>query len=131
MEPLGIMLYGYGEDDSIHIREVISELLDSNVALISASDREDSAVIDILEEGGSGDFEDRDTKILMFLGFDDSALSRVMSNFPKRDGLRRPIFCALTETNINWKISTLLKDLLEEEAYWKRRKNDSEDQTSP
>lgn len=61
----------------------------------------------------------------MFLGFDDTALSRVMSNFPEQDGLKRPIFCALTETNINWKISALLKDLLEEEAYWRSGKNDN------
>jgi len=122
MGQLGIILYGYGEEDSTHIRNGISDLTRSEITLISASGSEDIVIMDILDEGGSKTFEDRDPKILMFLGFDDPTLSNVMSNFPGKEGLKRPVFCALTETNINWKISALIQDLLEEEAYWRNRK---------
>lgn len=48
MEPLGIMLYGYGKEDSACIMDGISGLLQSDVSLISASEREDRVIMDIL-----------------------------------------------------------------------------------
>jgi hypothetical protein len=43
-----------------------------------------------------------------------------MDNFPRFEGKKRPIFCTPTEENVNWRLSDLLKDLLEEREYFRR-----------
>jgi hypothetical protein len=43
-----------------------------------------------------------------------------MDNFPRFEGKKRPIFCTPTEENINWKLSDLLKDLMEEREQFKK-----------
>ena len=44
MEPLGIMLYGYGKDRATTIREALVAALGRDVTLISASGREGDTV---------------------------------------------------------------------------------------
>jgi hypothetical protein len=121
--PLGIMLYGYSEKDAAIVRERISQGAGCPIDILSAWGNEDSTVSSILDSGGSGRFSDGERKILMFLGFNDEALGKAMDDLRGVPGVRRPIFCCLTEENINWKLSDLIKDLEEEDRYFKSRKD--------
>jgi hypothetical protein len=118
MEPLGILLYGYNSTDSKSIQKKILGILDEDVIVISGSSKEAMKVIDILEQGPTDDFEDSEHKILVFLGFNDQQVSSVLNGFPKNDDLKRPIFCGLTEQNINWPLKDLIEHLVEEDEYW-------------
>jgi len=120
MEPLGIMLYGYDQEHALMIKASLESVLEQDIVLLSASKREDVEVRDILESE-EHDFEDNDPKILMFLGFNEDQIESAMNMFPKIEDMKRPIFCGLTEHNIQWKIDMLLEHLLEEEKYWKKR----------
>ncbi len=121
-QPLGIMLFGYSEKDATLIRDRISQGAGSPVDILSASEKEDATISSILETGGSGRFTDGERKVLMFLGFDDDTLGKAMDDLRGVPGVQRPIFCCLTEENINWRLSDLIADLEKEDRYWKSRK---------
>ncbi len=124
MEPLGIMLYGYGKNQAMTIREALAAALGRDVTLISASGREGDTVESILNAEDTEVFEERETRILMFLGFSREEMSMAMDRFPG-DGVARPIFCGLTESNAGWTLEYLLEHLLEEHARWTSAKNTS------
>lgn len=117
MEPLGIMLYGYGKDQAMAIREALTAALGRDVTLVSGSGREGDTVEGVLAAEAADVFEERETRILMFLGFSQEEMSLAMDRFP-RDVVARPIFCGLTESNSGWKLEYLLEHLLEEHARW-------------
>ena len=81
-------------------------------------------ISDILESGDRENFKNNTNKILLFLGFGESQVRSVLSGFPKKDGISRPIFCGLTEQNIDWTMEYLIEHLLEEEKYWAAKKKD-------
>ncbi len=121
MNPLGILVYGYNEDDVRFIGESLGHTLEEELFVISAAKKEDMTIRDILEKGPENIFEDRDPKILMFLAFSKEQIDMTLTGFPARDNLVRPIFCGLTHHNIGWQLSDLIEHLLEEEQHWKTK----------
>ncbi len=121
MGDIGILLYGYSEAQAERITAHLGEVLGRDVALLSASGGEDTTIDSLLEMEGTARFEEREHRVLMFLGFDDALIARAMDCFPRDADLPRPIFCGLTEENHRWKFSYLLEHLLEEHRRWSRK----------
>ena len=122
MAEFGILLYGYNEQNALQIKAVVEGVLGTNIDLISGSAQEDAVIQEILLEGDVTTFEDKETKILMFLGdYSDEQLQGVMRALPREGEVPRPIFCTLTEQNFQWKLTQLIEDLLEEDKYWKEK----------
>ncbi|MBW2638449.1 MAG: DUF3783 domain-containing protein [Deltaproteobacteria bacterium] len=119
MNPLGILVYGYNEEDARFIGESLGHTLEQEIFVISASKKEDMTIGDILEKGPGGIFEDRKTKILVFLAFSKEQADMTLSEFPDKENMARPIFCGLTQHNIGWHLTDLIEHLLEEERHWK------------
>ncbi len=130
MEQLGIMVYGYNENDANEIRNNIEKMVGDPVELISGSKQEPVKVKDILDRCFCNEniFEDKDVKILMFLSFSDQQIGTAMNGLPKGSGVVRPIFCGLTENNINWPLSDLIEDLLAEQIYWSQKAKEKQAQ---
>jgi hypothetical protein len=126
MEPLGILLYGYTPEDSQAILNLLEQIVNDKIILISGSGKEEMKVIDILEQGPRNEYIEKENKIMVFLGFSEEQVGAVLNKFPKNDKLKRPIFCGLTEQNIGWTLNYLIEHLLEEDKYW-NDKNRSED----
>lgn len=121
MKPLGILIYGYNDNDARFIAESLGHTLNQEIFVISASQKEDLSIREILEKGPEDLFEDRETKILIFLAFSEEQIDRALKEFPVREDLVRPIFCGLTQHNIGWHLSDLIEHLLEEERHWKTK----------
>jgi hypothetical protein len=117
MSDLGLLLFGYNEEDAKAIKTTFTDVLGSEIHLIGTAntDRTVSEVLDSMDQ----EFSDADPKILMLLGFDDAGVQAVLKGFPI--GVQRPIFCGLTEENMNWTIGYLAEHLLEEQRYWKEQ----------
>ena len=118
MKDTAIMLYGYSMDNAVEIQNALEHTLGRGILLMSGSCREEMTVADIIRHGGESFFEEKETRILMFMGCDDNDIRMALSGFPDREGLARPIFCGLTEQNLKWTLSDLLEHLLEEKKYW-------------
>jgi hypothetical protein len=128
MMEIGIMLYGYGEDDAHHIHEALEEVLGEEVELISAARQEERVVAEILERADGVNFEEQEVKVLMVLGFTDEQLEETLRGFPRREGLQRPIFCVLTQHNSRWPLMHLIEDLMEERrAFQEMRRREREE----
>ncbi len=125
MEPLGILLYGYSKTDSTKIKGFIETELENELILISGSKKEEQKVIEILENAPDDSFEAKENKILLFLGFNDDQINKVITNFPTIQDIKRPIFCGLTEQNVNWTMKYLIEHLLKEDRHWKGKKKDT------
>lgn len=121
MNPLGILVYGYNEKDARFIGESLGHTLEQEIFVISASKKEDMKISDILEKGPEDLFENKDTKLLMFLAFSKEQIDLTLREFPDKKGLARPIFCGLTNHNIGWQLSDLTEHLLGEERHWKKK----------
>jgi len=120
-EPRGGLIYGYGKDEALRLKDTLESLIERPVEILSATNREGLVVGDILDQEESGNtYQDSPVKFLMFLGFLDPEINAVMSGLPKDD--RRPIFCGLTESNVAWPVAKLIEHLLEEKRYWADRK---------
>ncbi len=120
MAEIGIMVYGFSKDEASSIKKALEDINGEEVILISGSGREDDLLGDILEDEGYDNFEEKeDPRVIMFLGFDGPKIHASMDNFPKLQG-KRPIFCTPTENNIGWKLSALIKDLMEEREHFKK-----------
>ena len=118
MKDTAIMLYGYSIDNATEIQSVLQDALGRDILLISASCREGMTVADIIRHGGESFFEERETRMLMFLGCEDNDIEKALKGFPDLEGVARPIFCGLTEQNLKWTMADLLEHLLEEKKYW-------------
>ncbi len=114
MEDLGILLYGYDEDSAMAIKNNMDEIHNSDIILLSASDREKSIVDDVLREGGSRIFEKKNDPFMMFLGFSDKSIEQTLAGLEVSDRFERPIFCGLTQQNIRWSVEALHDHLIEE-----------------
>jgi hypothetical protein len=121
MKPLGILVYGYNKDDARFMGESLGRALEQEIFVISASKKEDLTIREILEKGPEDIFEEKETKILVFLAFSKEQIDLTLREFPGRDNPTRPIFCGLTQHNIGWHLSDLIEHLLEEEGHWKTR----------
>ena len=122
MESLGILLYGYNLSDSENIHKKLLGILNEDVIVISGSSKEDITLNDILEQGPNDNYKDSEHKILVFLGFNDLQVSAVLNGFPKNSELTRPIFCGLTEQNLNWPLKELIEHLVEEDKNWTEKR---------
>ena len=122
METLGVLLYGYNLEDSKAIEQSLRTITNQDIIIVSGSKKEDLKIMDILDKGPEECYEDKENKILLFLGFSDSEVGAVLKEFPKSDTLVRPIFCGLTEENINWTLEYLVEHLIEEDKYWAANK---------
>jgi hypothetical protein len=123
MQPLGVLICGYNKEDALAIKAFLDKTLDTYVSLVSASQKTDMKVIDILQKGPEECFADEEIKILMFLGFNEVQTHLVLQDFPSAEGgIRRPIFCSLTAQNRHWPLSELLEHLVEEHRRWSAKK---------
>lgn len=120
MDEIGVMLYGYDEKTAISIKGFLDETNGQDVVMISGCGREGDLIGTILEDEEHYVWEAKDDpKVMMFLGFDGPKIHATMDNFPNFEGEKRPIFCTPTEENVGWKLSELLKDLMEEREHFR------------
>ncbi len=119
MAEIGIMAYGFSENEADSIKGSLEKINGEDVILISGSKREEDLIGEILEDEKYSIFEEKENpRVIMFLGFDGPKIHASMDNFPKLEG-PRPIFCTPTEQNISWTLKALLEDLMEEREYFK------------
>ena len=122
MQPVGVLICGYGKEDAQTIQTFLDRTLDARVILISASQKAEMKIIDILQKGPEDCFADEETKILMFLGFTEAQTRAVLQDFPSGEGgVKRPIFCSLTAQNRQWPLRELIEHLVEEHRRWSGR----------
>ena len=119
MEQLGILLYGYDKDHADIIENTLEEAFGSSLTVFAGAGKEERTLADILSEGPGGRHIGNEAKILVFLGFDNERIGAALGAFPRNAGLARPIFCGLTEQNINWPLGELVEHLLEEDRYFR------------
>lgn len=124
MNAPGILLYGYNRDEAQSIRSSFEGVIGSELVVISASLKEEETVETILHKGPNDVYEQKEDRIIMFLGFNREMVTAAMKAFPSDNDLKRPIFCGLTENNSTWKMNYLIEHLKEEKAYWEKKKND-------
>jgi len=115
MNQTGLLLFGYDRQQADTIKETLDGLLEKDLFLISASQRENWKVIDILEEEPGNLFEEMTPKICMFLGFSREEIDATLKGFPKEKEIARPLFCVPTEHNLQWRFERLREHLLEEQ----------------
>jgi hypothetical protein len=119
MQSVGVLICGYGKEDAQVIKAFLDATLDTYVTLVSASQKTDMKIVDILQKGPEDCFADEETKILMFLGFTEVQTHMVLQDFP--GGIRRPIFCSLTDRNRRLPLRELIEHLAEEHRRWSGR----------
>lgn len=118
MAAVGVLICGYSEQDARTIKAFLDKTLDTYVIMVSASQKADMKIIDILRQGPEERFEEEQIKILMFLGFSEVQTHMVLEGFPSDGGLKRPIFCSLTAQNQQWPLRELIEHLVEEHRQW-------------
>lgn len=122
MDPLGIMLYGYTKTDSQLIQSLLESIFNTPIILLSGSFRESDTVETIISDEAYDRFDDKELKVLLFLGFNDTQISLTLEKFYNAQ-VTRPIFCTLTENNSQWPLHQLLEHLEEERDYWNKKEN--------
>jgi hypothetical protein len=118
MQSVGVLICGYNEEDARTIKAFLDKTLDAYVLMVSASQKADMKIIDILRKGPEECFADEQIKVLMFLGFSEVQTHMVLEGFPREGGLQRPIFCSLTAQNQHWPLRELIEHLAEEHRRW-------------
>jgi hypothetical protein len=119
VQSVGVLICGYGKEDAQAIKAFLDKTLDTYVILVSASQKTEMKIIDILQKGPEDCFADEETKILMFLGFTEVQTHMVLEGFPSGvGGVKRPIFCSLTGQNRHWPLRELIEHLMEEHRRW-------------
>ena len=118
MQPVGVLINGYNSEDAGTIKAFLDRTLDTDVIMVSASQKADMKIIDILRQGPEACFEDEDGKILMSMGFSEVQTHMVLKGFPGEGGLKRPIFCTLTQQNRQWPLRELVEHLAAEHRRW-------------
>ena len=118
MAAVGVLICGYHEEDARTIKAFLDKTLDNYVIMVSASQKADMKIIDILSKGPEECYEEEETKILMFLGFSEVQIHMVLEGFPGDGGLKRPIFCSLTAQNQQWPFHELIEHLVSEHRQW-------------
>jgi hypothetical protein len=116
-DPIGILIYGYKQEDVLQIGAAFDRAVEDSVFIISGSGKEDQLVMDILDQGPEEAFEEKEDKIVMFLAFTKDQVDAVLNGFPS-PGVTRPIFCGLTVQNLQWTMDHLIEHLKEEHQLW-------------
>lgn len=116
-----IVVYGYPEEDVNKLKVFLDTKLEINLEIISASGKENIKIADIIETNESSFFEDKQNKVLMFLDFLDEEIRYLLYNFSDVN-LPKPLFCVLTEHNIEWNFDKLILDLIEERKYFEEKR---------
>jgi len=116
-----IVVYGYSEEDVNKIKSFLDNKFNINLEIISASGKENTKIADILEIKESSFFEDKNDKVLMFLDFLDEEIRYILYNFSDIN-IAKPLFCVLTEHNIEWNFDKLIMDLIEERKYFEEKR---------
>lgn len=122
MQPIGVLVSGYNAEDARAIKAFLDKALDTYVLMVSASQKADMKISDILRKGPDACFEEEESKILMFLGFSEVQTRLVLEGFPGDGGLNRPIFCTLTGQNQHWPFKELIEHLKAEHRRWMEKK---------
>ena len=122
MQPIGVLVSGYNAEDARAIKAFLDKALDTYVLMVSASQKADMKISDILRKGPDACFEEEESKILMFLGFSEVQTRLVLEGFPGDGGLTRPIFCTLTGQNQHWPCKELIEHLKAEHRRWMEKK---------
>jgi hypothetical protein len=118
MSSVGVLICGYHQEDVRTIKAFLDKTLDTYVIAVSASQKTDMKIIDILKKGPEECFTEDEIKILVFVGFSEVQTHMVLEGFPGNGGLKRPIFCALTSQNQHWPLRELIEHLVEEHRHW-------------
>jgi hypothetical protein len=121
---LGLVIYGYDKDDAERVHKTINEQFDTPLFLKSATGKENETIKQIIYSTDENEFENKKTKIIMFVNITNDEIQQVLQTFPQT--ITRPIFCGLTKHNISWSFSDLKIHLLEEQAYWEKQKKSVE-----
>jgi len=108
------MIYGYDKDQAEVIKDALSKAIGGPVDVIGADGRTGDSVFAVIDDGPGGAFEVRDDQLCMFLGFDRDQMHEAIVRFPVSESLQRPIFCILTESNVEWTVEHLITHLIEE-----------------
>ena len=116
-----IVVYGYPEVDVNKLKVFLDTKLEINLEIISASGKENIKIADILESNECSFFEDKQDKVLMFLDFLDEEIRYLLHNFSDVN-IPKPLFCVLTEHNIEWDFDKLILDLIEERKYFEEKR---------
>ncbi|NYT03136.1 MAG: DUF3783 domain-containing protein [Candidatus Methanofastidiosa archaeon] len=116
-----VVVYGYLEEEVNKLKSYLDNKLEINLKIISASGKENIKIADILETSDSSFFEDKEDKVLMFLDFLDEEIRYLLYNFPEIN-ISKPLFCVLTEHNIEWNFDKLIMDLIEERKHFEEKR---------
>ena len=119
---MGLLFYGFSEEEVDLINKQIHIILESNIIFLTASLREKHTINEIINMPDHSAFESKDDRFLMFLGFEDEMMMKFLKSFP--GNIKRPIFCGLTDSNINWKVSFLMDHLIEEKRRFETGSDD-------
>jgi hypothetical protein len=113
MAEKAILVYGLTKDEAVTAAETLSQSLEYDVDLFSATTHDSMTVNDVVNDYPEQVFESRDVRFVMFLGVNDNKeLELLLKAYPKEQ--RRPIFCTLTESNRYWTVDNLAAHLAEE-----------------
>ena len=118
MKSVGVLICGYDGRDARTIKTFLDGTLDAYVIMIGASSRDDTRIIDILRDKPEDRFEEEETKVLVFIGFSEVQTHMVLEDLPGDGGLKRPIFCTLTNQNRNLPLRELVEHLTAEHRNW-------------
>ena len=106
---LTLLVNGYSESEAEEIKKCLNETFLQTVLLATHSQsKKISHIIETKEEN----FSPQGTQICMFVEFEEEDINSVLRLFPK--SLKRPLFCALTESNSEWNLAYLGSHLIEE-----------------
>ena len=122
MNAHGIMLYGYSKDQAGLIQNHLEALFEMPITVISGKGKESEVVAVIITDEHVNDFGEGSPKILMFLGFSDDEIKKTVDTFHSIVNVQRPIFCGLTEENMQWSLRMLIEHLEEEHRRWTNQK---------
>ncbi|HMA83017.1 MAG TPA: DUF3783 domain-containing protein [Candidatus Thermoplasmatota archaeon] len=117
----GILIYGYDKHDADVIYESITQTLQKPIFVTSAIDNESETINSLIDQQHQNKFEEKDTKIIMFISINNEEIQQILKVFPIK--VKRPIFCGLTKHNISWPFVDLKEHLLEERSYWEQQKS--------
>lgn len=109
----GLLIYGYNKEDAKFIGSSIAKVINKEIDLFGAAFSKNYKVKDIVLNPEKSLFEENVNKFLMFMGFNSDTINSALNNFPSN--IKRPIFCGMTENNINWEVNYLMNHLIEED----------------
>ena len=114
-----MMIYGYEATDAAIIAATAIKLLTTEVQVVNATFSESETIREIIEGTQLESYQDELNKMVMFLGITPKQIKKIIENWPK--DIEEPMFCGLTETNIDWTLDYLLESLaLEKNAMLSR-----------